>query len=1016
MASLTHSTQGSMVSSSNTNLLKEIDSPSSETQLKAALKTLKNILIGHEQNKEQWVAMGILPVLGNILKNTQSEPHGKETPLRQDIRLGALVIIESIARCRSAVHDQMLADNVIEPILYALDPTLSPQSYTTSALRALHAIASTFDTAQQTSRGFYSILFDKLFSPPHVKSLTDIIGQSSSSIQVQSQINYATSIITKACQDERHQSSLASGGVLNSLSLKVAEYIVAKGYVIQRPDIEASQLPKPAPVSASLGTILEAIATIIKGSKIRCAHFLHSPAINAVLSWDLHVQLSQQSGKSQASVAKNLYTTPSPNLHNPIEGLLPEVRYSPSRLSATQIPLYAIQATSGQVASSPFRAFGNRSSGRLTNLEESSGTTESPLIAFLCRLTREQDSLVRLHAASVVIMLYRNGFTRVDREIMFSSTIVPQLVQLLDEFLHGNEKSYSFSELPTEIEMKERLIREKVPYLLGLLLVDSPILQKAAVDAQIVKKICILFKKTFETVPQGAPAPAWKSSANRPRSESSTQPSLESRLGKLGNSAFLKHRMKVRAAALKAIASLAANSEDYRKAIVDQGVTALISASLLSATPPREDSSFRLKNSEEWDPNPETVLTAASEAIKALGRSINVLRTQLIDIGVAKPLFKLMSHDNDDVKVHATAAICNLVLEFSPTREPIVEGGALTTLCHHAHSLNPRLRLNALWALKNVVYLAQNSVRKLCLDGLGGEWLIELLESENAASFSLSTNEGEASTGEQISPEPQATDMMDFETGKDLFHDDRDEVMNIADSVGVFNYDAKDTLNGQTDDSGLGKWVRNGDVQIRAWKASEEEQLRNAILDDTLIQEQAINLLRNSLCPPGTNEMIDVVFSKYGTQRLFSVLTQKLRRIHIDQSAKGKQPSHSHTDRGIVQPKEEIVLAVIATLVHIATGNSRQRQTLLSQTELFRLLLPFLDHYNKEIRISLIWIVINLTWVDNEADRPSARQRAVELRKFGFQAKLEKMEGDPDVDLRERIKTALFQLGVAVRE
>jgi len=62
------------------------------------------------------------------------------------------------------------------------------------------------------------------------------------------------------------------------------------------------------------------------------------------------------------------------------------------------------------------------------------------------------------------------------------------------------------------------------------------------------------------------------------------------------------------------------------------------------------------------------VIIAACSAARALSRSVSLLRTSLIDAGVAKPVFALLKHSNVSVLVEATNVVCNLVTDFSPMR------------------------------------------------------------------------------------------------------------------------------------------------------------------------------------------------------------------------------------------------------------------------------------------------------------------------------------------------------------
>ncbi|MGH0162862.1 UNVERIFIED_CONTAM: hypothetical protein FKN15_064645 [Acipenser sinensis] len=47
----------------------------------------------------------------------------------------------------------------------------------------------------------------------------------------------------------------------------------------------------------------------------------------------------------------------------------------------------------------------------------------------------------------------------------------------------------------------------------------------------------------------------------------------------------------------------------------------------------------------------------------------------------------------------ASSTLCNLLLEFSPSKEPILESGAIDLLCSLTQSESPALRVNGIWAL-----------------------------------------------------------------------------------------------------------------------------------------------------------------------------------------------------------------------------------------------------------------------------------------------------------------------------
>lgn len=53
----------------------------------------------------------------------------------------------------------------------------------------------------------------------------------------------------------------------------------------------------------------------------------------------------------------------------------------------------------------------------------------------------------------------------------------------------------------------------------------------------------------------------------------------------------------------------------------------------------------------------------------SLSRSVKTQRTALMDGGIARPLVKLLADSNSSVVLEASAALCNVVLDFSPIKQ-----------------------------------------------------------------------------------------------------------------------------------------------------------------------------------------------------------------------------------------------------------------------------------------------------------------------------------------------------------
>uniref|UniRef100_A0A452GIN7 Armadillo repeat-containing protein 8 n=1 Tax=Gopherus agassizii TaxID=38772 RepID=A0A452GIN7_9SAUR len=174
----------------------------------------------------------------------------------------------------------------------------------------------------------------------------------------------------------------------------------------------------------------------------------------------------------------------------------------------------------------------------------------------------------------------------------------------------------------------------------------------------------------------------------------------------------LKHAHELRQAAFKLYASLGANDEDIRKKIIET-----------------ENMMDRIVNG--LSESSIKVRLSAVRCLHSLSRSVQQLRTSFQDHAVWKPLMKVLQNAPDEVLVVASSTLCNLLLEFSPSKEPILESGAIELLCSLTQSENLALRVNGIWALMNMAFQAEQKIKADILQGLSTEQLFQLLSDSD---------------------------------------------------------------------------------------------------------------------------------------------------------------------------------------------------------------------------------------------------------------------------------------------
>ncbi|XP_018830933.1 armadillo repeat-containing protein 8 [Juglans regia] len=120
------------------------------------------------------------------------------------------------------------------------------------------------------------------------------------------------------------------------------------------------------------------------------------------------------------------------------------------------------------------------------------------------------------------------------------------------------------------------------------------------------------------------------------------------------------------------------------------------------------------------------VRAAACICLRSVSRSIkNLSAGHFTNEVIVIPLVRLLHDPCTSVQVAALGAIGNIVVDFTTHKSTFVKCGGLKLLVQLSKSMDPTMRLKALWALKNLTFLADNT----CKEGILLELTTPLLSS-----------------------------------------------------------------------------------------------------------------------------------------------------------------------------------------------------------------------------------------------------------------------------------------------
>lgn len=318
----------------------------------------------------------------------------------------------------------------------------------------------------------------------------------------------------------------------------------------------------------------------------------------------------------------------------------------------------------------------------------------------------------------------------------------------------------------------------------------------------------------------------------------------------------------------------------------------------------------------------------------------------------------------------------------------------MSILCEHAHSDNPCLRLNALWALKHLVDAVGADTKKSCLEELEPGWLMQLIR-DDAQQDAMYFNGGE----------------------KDNRSDDTDGDIDLDDPVDEQHRWVYGT-NGELAelDSRNSSRMRQAEDRLAAVRETELNPARKARNDSIAIQEQGLNFIRNlighgkqslSAEPSETTQMIDHLFTELGQDQIFEVLASKLRPKHLNPFSRRGGESK------VLYPQAQIIVPTLYVLIHMAASDARHKQVVIAQTELFKTLAAN-SSKDRDVRVALCHLITNLACQEDDEEPETVRQRVFELKRLGFYSKLHAFNEDRDLDVKERAKNAVAQMDAAL--
>ena len=571
----------------------------------------------------------------------------------------------------------LLESDVLQRLISILLTPLSSKT-ALAILKCLNAVADNLPPSNIGQWPQDRRLADLLYSKIYISCFGNIIGSAGNTVASQQACDAILALLCKTVTQEAQKLALVESGVLTILSARLASFVVAEGLVPPTPEaldgdaVLSAGIPSPAPPFAHLAPVLESLSVLTENSKARTRMFLTSPTVKSVLP-DSRDDFSPSDirrapwGASYFSGA----AVPRSRLHGPFDSLLPLSPVSEKSNLASQTAFPPL----GSVSTVPKRRISFLpATPEIPHLalgqDDIEDVEESSVVSWLLYIVRESRGKRRLLAAKLLVNLYSLNFVKRDRGLSFTSLLVPLLTRMLDP---DPTKLDAFHQLSGSHLCNGLHYAKAVPLVLAALVMDDPEMQRVAVEGKAIVNLSLGLKMTFDG-PAGRKISPWQPHKTPNMTDDQTSP--DTKIGGGGPTWTARREMEYREGCLRALAALATFDDEYRKEICDQGVLTHI---VLALEP------YHIQSGTgqyiESTGNSVSVILAACGAVRALARSVKSLRTKLVEAEVAKPIIKLMSSTNPEVRIAATRVVANLVIDFSPMKEIVGESALVKKLC-----------------------------------------------------------------------------------------------------------------------------------------------------------------------------------------------------------------------------------------------------------------------------------------------------------------------------------------------